>query len=427
MKRIVVAYGGVHQAFQIARAAAETGELERFYCSVFDRPGKWGGLLARMVGKNATVNRRCDGLDTQLVTEHPWPWLRHRICAALRPGSEDWFRTNEAFDRWAAREMNRSPARIFIGTETCARYCFQVAGERGMMRVLDCPQLHPEFIEDILARASADCGIHLGARVDSPAMAERKRDEFASADLMLVYSGVHQRSFAQAGFKSFFQCPLWADPKLWYRAARAGGKSEQRQDDKTKPLKVLFVGAISLRKGIPYLLRAVRLCGATVKLTLVGAVAPELRQTLKEYDTYFELLPPQSKAALRAIYSQHDVLALPSLADSFGFVGLEAMACGLPVIVSENCGVPVPDPLWRVPVMNAEAIARRILLYGQNRALCAEHGQMATAFAAQFSPERYRASLKDLFRRLLDGQAVTPATTDAASNSWRVAGNLIGV
>jgi len=71
------------------------------------------------------------------------------------------------------------------------------------------------------------------------------------------------------------------------------------------------------------------------------------------------------------------------------------------VIVTENCGVPVPDPSWRVPIMDSDAIARRLALYAEDRNLCREHGLIAANFARQFTPERYRASMQKVFRDLL--------------------------
>jgi len=68
----------------------------------------------------------------------------------------------------------------------------------------------------------------------------------------------------------------------------------------------------------------------------------------------FERKPPQSKAALRELYCKHDIMVFPSLSDSFRFVAMETMACSLPVIVTQNCGVPVPEELWRVPVNGRE-------------------------------------------------------------------------
>jgi glycosyltransferase involved in cell wall biosynthesis len=108
-----------------------------------------------------------------------------------------------------------------------------------------------------------------------------------------------------------------------------------------------------------------------------------------------------SKSQLRDVYWKHDVLVLPSLGDSFGFVALEAMACGLPVIVTENCGVPVPDSAWRVPIMNSTAIARRLEYYASDRDALARDGKIAQVFAKQFTPERYREQIKNLLQKLL--------------------------
>jgi glycosyltransferase involved in cell wall biosynthesis len=151
-----------------------------------------------------------------------------------------------------------------------------------------------------------------------------------------------------------------------------------------------------------------------VRLTLVGTRTAELESCLAQNADHFVAVEPQTKQALRRIYCRHDVLVLPSLVDSFGFVGLEAMACGLPIVVTENCGVPVPDPAWRVPVMDSRAIAGRIEYYLDNPDGVERDGSLAQHFAKQFNPELYRERIRTLFRRLL---APTPSSLIAACKS----------
>ena len=96
---IAVAYSGVHQAYQLALAAQELGRLDRFYCSMFAAEGKWGGVFARLMGSDALVNRRVDGLSSKRVCENPWPLLTHRLRTRFRPASaNDWTLANEWFD-----------------------------------------------------------------------------------------------------------------------------------------------------------------------------------------------------------------------------------------------------------------------------------------------------------------------------------------
>ncbi|MEO3937856.1 glycosyltransferase family 4 protein [Dermatophilaceae bacterium Soc4.6] len=101
---------------------------------------------------------------------------------------------------------------------------------------------------------------------------------------------------------------------------------------------VLFVGNDFERKGGPRLLEAFRLVRAAVpdaRLQIVGTPHP---------------IPPQagvevlgrvgSREALAQLYADASVLVLPSTFDPFPLVVLEAMAHGLPVVATRQCGVP---------------------------------------------------------------------------------------
>jgi glycosyltransferase involved in cell wall biosynthesis len=395
---ISIAYNGVHQAYQLALAARELGALERFYCSVYASPGKWGGRLASLLGAETLRNRRIEGLSADVVAEYPWPFLSHQLRSKLGTVSaNDWEQANFQFDRWVARHLKKSAGKIFVGVETCAAESFQIAQSRGMIRVLDCPQVHPKFLHDMLTLAAQDIGLSWDVKFDSDEMLRRKQIEFELADYLLTLSELHTRSYTDNGVapERIVEIPLWADPLIWYPPP-APVKRE------TDLLRVLFVGGINLRKGIPYLLEASKACRGKIELKLVGSPSPELQGILTEYREDFTIVPPVTKAELRAIYWNADVLVLPSIVDSFGFVAMEAMACALPVIVSENCGVPVPDLSWRVPIMDSRAIVERLTCYNLNRGWLARDAEIAQQFAGQFTPERYRGEIKKLYQKLLN-------------------------
>ena len=171
---IVVAYSGVHQAFQLALAAEELGQLDQFYCSLFAATGKWGGTLARWMGPDAMLNRRVDGLSPERACENPWPLLAHRCRARLLPGTaNDWVRANSWFDRWVARRIGKSACSVFVGVETCAAESFAVARDRGMVRVLDCPGIEAGFLDRLATDAGAEFGLTTINEADPPAIRQR--------------------------------------------------------------------------------------------------------------------------------------------------------------------------------------------------------------------------------------------------------------
>ena len=363
---VIVSYSGVHQAFQIALAAQEAGLLDTFYGSIFDAPGKWGRKFSRILGNEALLNRRCAGLPPERLVEYPWPELI----------------------------SHKKNCRLLMGVENCACESFRAGREQGIKLVYDCPGFNPEVSDQAALRAADEWKLRRPEPSDSPVIKASKNQELALADCVVVYSEVHQRSWEQRGVEpqKFVRIPLWIETALWFPPPETSRPQ--------KALRVLYAGRGTLMKGLPYLLDAVKRCGNRVQLDCIGNIQREL-QPLVAVLPNVNVSPPVSKSQLRDVYWKHDVLVLPSLGDSFGFVALEAMACGLPVIVTENCGVPVPDSAWRVPIMNSTAIARRLEYYASDRDALARDGKIAQVFAKQFTPERYREQIKNLLQKLL--------------------------
>ena len=398
---ITVSYGGTHQAYHQALAAQECGLLGAFLCSLYTARGKWGGRLSGILGEAALANRKIEGLDPAKTIEHPWPFLLSRSLERFgRAGARDWLWVTHQVDRWSARWLKSHPCRLLVATETGACHSFRTAKKQGTTCLLDCPQAHPNFLRDVLARAADDLGMPPTPPIDRPDVAARKLEEFATADHMTMITELQANIFVQAGFERsrMTVIPYGINNAFW-----SNGDINPRRDPKA-PLRVLFVGGIDLRKGIPYLLRACENLGSQVELWLVGPNRGTLKRFLNDTKAKIILMGAKTKDELRTLYRSADVFVLPSLIDTFGYVAMEAMACGTPVIVTDNCGVPVPDSAWRVPVMDATAISARLQHYIAHPEDLVTHGTQAQQFAAQFTPEKYRKSLGLLYLKLLEGQ-----------------------
>ena len=106
------------------------------------------------------------------------------------------------------------------------------------------------------------------------------------------------------------------------------------------PIKLLFVGSLSQRKGIADLFAAVEAIGNRVELTVVGrktgSYCPPLDAALAKH-TWIESM---SHSEILEIMRAHDVLVFPSLFEGFGLVITEAMSQGTPVITTDRTAGP---------------------------------------------------------------------------------------
>ena len=107
---------------------------------------------------------------------------------------------------------------------------------------------------------------------------------------------------------------------------------DQRKDGK---LKLLYAGRITQRKGIHYLLEAMKELTDIATLDIIGFIHGS-GKGLKNFEKYYNLYPPLSQQDLYQKYEEYDALILPSLFEGFGLVIVEAMAKGLPVITTRN-------------------------------------------------------------------------------------------
>lgn len=110
---------------------------------------------------------------------------------------------------------------------------------------------------------------------------------------------------------------------------------------------ILFVGKLAAFKGVDTLLRTARRYERLADREFITLIAGdgEERESLSELhkqlglrNTFF--LGNQKQDELRRLYNAADVFVMPSRREPFGLVALEAMACGLPVVGSNEGGLP---------------------------------------------------------------------------------------
>lgn len=172
-----------------------------------------------------------------------------------------------------------------------------------------------------------------------------------------------------------------------------------------RPLKILFVGRINARKGIQYLIDALDLLRTTaVELVICGWAVGDYSY-LKRYKGNIRVVPSASAAELLNEYRSADLFVLPSLAEGFAQVLLEAMASGLPVISTTNTALPDLIENGRegfiVPPADAVALAERIQWVLDHRSRLGEMGRAARRRAEHFTWARFRNEVASVVQEMI--------------------------
>jgi glycosyltransferase involved in cell wall biosynthesis len=161
---------------------------------------------------------------------------------------------------------------------------------------------------------------------------ERNLAEYAQADQVYVASRYIRESFLEEGYEEsrLLRFPLTPDPRYGPPAVR----SESSTFD------ILYIGSLSVHKGVPVLLDAFRrLPGADMRLKLLGGWSTRGMRRLLERacaeDRRISVGPGDPLEAL----SGARLCVHPAYEDGFAYAPAEALACGVPVLVSEDTGM----------------------------------------------------------------------------------------
>lgn len=259
-----------------------------------------------------------------------------RMCKRLIGGSWADERLSYEGNDWLMNvmrdECRRSPVTAVHSYEDCSLLQFRQAARDGKARIYDLPiGYYPawESTSKMLASKFQDW-LPGGYRGDSPFVRPaQKREEMELADLVLAPSTFVQRTVQRYVDRKVTIVPYGVDTEFWCP------RQESRRDG---PMRFLFAGQCSLRKGTPLLLKAWSKAALDdAELDLVGAWRLADAR-LRELPAGVQYRSPVSAERLRDYFRSADVLVLPSYFEGLALVILEAMACGLPVIASDATG-----------------------------------------------------------------------------------------
>jgi glycosyltransferase involved in cell wall biosynthesis len=310
----------------------------------------------------------------------------------------------QGLDRQTARSLRHGKygpdVRAVYAYEDCALGLFEAARDLGLKRIYELPIAYWETARRLLreeAERYPDWEPTLGGTRDSEEKFARKTRELELADLVICPSNFVLESLPEdtrgkkpcvmAAFGSPEVCP-----------------EEQIERSTDRPLRVLFAGAMTQRKGLADVFAAMKVLNSNdAQLVVMGSPLRPL-SWYWERSPNFVYEPPRAHREFLELMQTCDVLVLPSIVEGRALVQLEAMACGLPVIATRNAGA---DDLivngetgFLVPIRSPEVIAEKIEWCVRNRSDLRRMGVAAQKRAREFTWRSYGETIVGAIRSL---------------------------
>jgi starch synthase len=399
---IVYVHHGAARVYDTVAAIRKAGYDCRYLAGYYYKETGLPERLLRLLGARRTLDRLRRRQDPELdaaAVERSF-FLEAIMalevrCPRLQPTLIRW--RNRCIDRRGARRIRRLRPRAVISCDTHSLWTFAEAKRIGAATVLDQMtghlsaanrvfeeerRLHPELADRLPVAPATEVS--------------RCRDEALAADRILAPSDYVRATLADVGVDpaKIELLPYGAD-------TAAFGRDGEPQ---APPFRILYAGHIAPRKGILYLLDAMRRLGrADAELVLLGRIEGD-GAWLAPYAGEFTHVPHLPHGEIPKVFRDAHVYVYPSLHEGSSVSIYEAMASGLPVIATANAGSTVRDGTdgYVVAIRDADAIAQRLAEMLDDPALRQRMGAAARDRAGEFTWDAYGARLSNILKDLIE-------------------------
>jgi glycosyltransferase involved in cell wall biosynthesis len=325
-------------------------------------------------------------------------WLREIILRLFLHGESRNFIRDRLHDFWVCRQVKKYQPQIFIGSEKSCKNSFLLVKKHKGICILDLAQIHVYELK-IIRHKYSFLKNEWGSTFLFEKIQKIKLMEYDLADIILVISMKMKVSLLKYGISpnKILLIYLGFDPQIFYR------KIQYPVPD-YHSLKLIFVGNLSEAKGITFLLKLMeKLAGFPISLTLIGSNARSFSGRTNLPNIFFGGIKDQSSVA--NYLHKADVFVFPSYLDSWGMAVIEAMACGLTVIVSDEVGASecIDDKVGFIlpHIENQWINAILILLYNPN--LTRQMGVQAAMNVSSFTWENYESDVIQRLEKVIHG------------------------
>lgn len=373
--KVTVSVGGTFHAFRLAE------QLDR------------RGMLHRLVTTHRPL--RGEQIPPGRIAANPWPevLMRGPRMVGLRWPAGDYLKA-VTFDRWAARHIHGCD--VLVGFASFALLSFRVARAGGARTVLERGSTHILTQHALVAEQYRRWGSPVPPQ--DQRLVQRQLQEYDEAEYICVPSSFARRSFLERGFSGgrLLQVPYGVDLQTFSPGTPRG-----------RPFRIVAVGA-SIRKGTLDLLEAIaRMNIPEIEVWLAGAIPPDLAPLVRRFRIPVRHLGSLSHGELAVIYRSASVFVLPSVEEGLSLAILEAMASGLPVVVTPNTGAEDMVTHGRegyiVPPADPTSLSHALMELYEDEERRSAMGRAAARTARDWTWDAYGERVAGAYARIVNG------------------------
>lgn len=359
---------GAREDYAVPRIFKSYGILQSFVTDIW-APAYMHPFLKRFKFTRRFRERFNSNVGDADVRNFNWRFITQAALSHFKPG-KNWdytCRVNRDFARNAAKTISEVVQRHEIQGVFAYSYAalevFETAKRLGLKTILG--QIDAgQFAENIYSQATRQFGGGEPRSRPPKAYWDLWRKECDLADLIVVNSDWSKQALETVGLSrnKIKVIPVAFDTNEFFNGERENETRIPQRFSSAEPLKIIFVGSVSIEKGIHHLIRAaIDLRSQPVLFQVVGAINMNLG-VLKCAPDNMQFVGSVPRNSVINYLKQAHMLVFPSLSDGFGIVQLEAHALGIPVIASQYCGKVVVDGRTGMilPDLGFEAISSTI-------------------------------------------------------------------
>ncbi len=386
--KIIVSHVGKQHVNALLIGLYKNNVLTRFYTSIAANKIWLPKTIGFKKGNELLVKirkQRYTGIDEHKITHFP------RIAAVKKVIKSEYWSVKTAhkwFDCRVANILKKADFDMVIGYETSNLETFKVAKERGKITVLDMTAVHHTYQNPILTEA----GVYTNSEELAYVSAHKDR-ALVYTDYIFALSSFAEMTLVAHGFPAhrIYKTYLGINQNVFY---------PKNTYNTEGVLELYFVGTLMLRKGLPFLMRVFDTLikrNLNVRLTLIGPIddfpVPNLDVP------YFRYISFLSHTELVKMHHDLDLFLFPSNIDSWAQVIIEGMACGTPILISENTGA--KDAVIQgggevLPIGDLDAWVEAVEKYYYDRSLLKKVGKQAAKIAEQYTWDAYHQHVFDV-------------------------------